>query len=85
MVPRVESGAQMRDIVAQLRYAPSGRRRVALGITHDYFRTPGPSSFERANADTMVIALIETARGFEKLDEILATPGLDFAWMGTMA
>lgn len=82
MVPRVESGAQMRDIVAQLKYAPDGRRGVALGITHDHFRTPDPSYFDRANADTMVIALIETARGFEKLDEILATPGLDVAWMG---
>ena len=82
MVPRVESGAQVRDIVAQLKYAPDGRRGVALGITHDQFCTPDPTYLERANAETMVIALVETARGFENLDDILATPGLDVAWMG---
>lgn len=82
MIPRVETGAQMRDIVAQLKYAPDGRRGVALGITHDRFRAPDPGYFALANAETMVIALIETARGFENLDDILATPGLDVAWMG---
>jgi 2-dehydro-3-deoxyglucarate aldolase/4-hydroxy-2-oxoheptanedioate aldolase len=30
----------------------------------------------------MVIALVETARAFENLDEILSTPGLDVAWVG---
>jgi 2-keto-3-deoxy-L-rhamnonate aldolase RhmA len=82
MIPRVESGAQMRDIVAQLKYAPDGRRGVALGITHDHFQAPDRGYFERANAGTVVIALIETARGFKNLDDILATPGLDVAWMG---
>jgi 2-dehydro-3-deoxyglucarate aldolase/4-hydroxy-2-oxoheptanedioate aldolase len=82
MVPRVETGAQMRDIVAQLKYAPDGRRGVALCLTHDQFCTPDPNYFARANAETMVIALIETARGFENLDDILSTPGLDVAWMG---
>jgi 2-dehydro-3-deoxyglucarate aldolase/4-hydroxy-2-oxoheptanedioate aldolase len=82
MVPRVETGSQMRDIVAQLKYAPLGRRGVALGIAHDRFGASDATYFARANSETMVIALIETARAFEHLDEILATPGLDVAWMG---
>ena len=82
MVPRVETGAQMRDIVAQLKYAPAGRRGVALSITHDRFRAADAGYFERANEETMVIALIETVRGFNNLDDILATPGLDVGWMG---
>jgi 2-keto-3-deoxy-L-rhamnonate aldolase RhmA len=82
MVPRVETGEQMRDIVAQLKYAPQGRRGVALGLAHDGYNPQGATYFERANRETIVIALVETVRGFENLDEIVATPGLDIAWMG---
>ncbi len=82
MVPRVETRAQMEDIVALLKYAPEGRRGVALGIAHDLYRAGGPSSFAEANADIMVIALLETAKAFENLDAIVSVPGLDVAWMG---
>ena len=82
MVPRVETGAQMRDIVWQLKYAPAGRRGVALGVAHDRYRAGGPSYFEAANQHTVVIALLETVRAFENLEDILSTPGLDVAWMG---
>jgi 2-dehydro-3-deoxyglucarate aldolase/4-hydroxy-2-oxoheptanedioate aldolase len=82
MVPRVETGEQMRDIVSQLKYAPEGRRGVALGIAHDSYQPAGPSYFEAANQHTVVIALVETVRAFENLDDIVSTPGLDVAWMG---
>jgi 2-dehydro-3-deoxyglucarate aldolase/4-hydroxy-2-oxoheptanedioate aldolase len=82
MVPRVETGEQMRDIVSQLKYAPAGRRGVALGVAHDRYRPEGPSFFGTANERTVVIALLETVRAFENLDDILSTPGLDVAWMG---
>jgi 2-keto-3-deoxy-L-rhamnonate aldolase RhmA len=82
MVPRVETGEQMRDIIAQLKYAPQGRRGVALGIAHDGYQAKGPASLEEANRDTLVIALLETARAFENLEAIIAEPGLDVAWIG---
>ncbi len=82
MVPRVETAAQMRDIVAQLKYAPQGRRGVALGIAHDLYRPGGSSFFAEANEETTVIAILETVRAFENLDGIMAVPGLDVAWMG---
>jgi 2-dehydro-3-deoxyglucarate aldolase/4-hydroxy-2-oxoheptanedioate aldolase len=82
MVPRVESRAQMEDIVAQLKYAPVGKRGVALGIAHDRYHPEGPSYFADANAQTLVIALLETATAFEHLDEIVSVKGLDVAWMG---
>jgi 2-keto-3-deoxy-L-rhamnonate aldolase RhmA len=82
MVPRVETRAQMQNIVAQLKYAPEGKRGVALGIAHDLYRPGGPSCFAAANADTLVIALLETAKAFENLDEIVSVAGLDVAWMG---
>ena len=82
MIPRVETREQMENAVAQLKYAPEGKRGVALGIAHDLYRAGGPSAFAEANADIMVIALLETAKAFENLDEILSVPGLDVAWMG---
>ena len=82
MVPRVETRAQAEDIVAQLKYAPAGRRGVALGIAHDLYRAGTPEFFEQANDDTIVILLLETVKAFENLDEIISVPGVDIAWMG---
>jgi 2-keto-3-deoxy-L-rhamnonate aldolase RhmA len=82
MVPRVETRAQAEEIVAQLKYAPLGRRGVALGIAHDLYKAGGPDFFAAANEETIVILLLETAKAFEHLDEILSVPGVDVAWMG---
>ena len=82
MVPRVETGQQMQDVVAQLKYAPQGRRGVALGLAHDDYHAQGASYFEQANEETVVIAIVETARALENLDAIVSAPGLDIAWMG---
>lgn len=82
MVPRVETRAQAEEIVAQLKYAPAGRRGVALGIAHDLYRAKGPEFFAEANEDTAVILLLETEAAFHHLDEIISVPGVDVAWMG---
>jgi 2-keto-3-deoxy-L-rhamnonate aldolase RhmA len=82
MVPRVETRAQAEEIVAQLKYAPAGRRGVALGVAHDLYRAGGTEFFNQANEDTVVILLLETAKAFENLDDIVSVPGVDIAWMG---
>ena len=82
MIPRLETAAQMQDAVAQLKYPPRGRRGVALGLAHDDFHPRGAPYFAQANEETVVIAIIETPKALENLDAIVATPGLDIAWMG---
>ncbi len=82
MVPRVETREQTEQIVAQLKYAPQGRRGVALGVAHDLYRAGGAEFFPQANEDTMVIIQLETARAFENLDAIVSVPGVDVAWVG---
>src|SRR6267143_4493894 len=82
MVPRVETRAQAEEIVAQLKYAPLGRRGVALGVAHDLYQAGGAEYFANANEETIVILLLETAQAFENLDDILSVPGVDVAWMG---
>jgi 2-keto-3-deoxy-L-rhamnonate aldolase RhmA len=82
MVPRVETRQQAEDIVSQLRYAPQGRRGVALGIAHDLYRAGDASFFARANEETVVVVLLETEKAYQNLEEIISVPGVDVAWMG---
>jgi 2-keto-3-deoxy-L-rhamnonate aldolase RhmA len=82
MVPRVETRMQAEDIVSQLRYAPVGRRGVALGLAHDLYRAGNADFFARANEETCVILLLETVKAFENLDAIISVPGVDVAWVG---
>jgi 2-dehydro-3-deoxyglucarate aldolase/4-hydroxy-2-oxoheptanedioate aldolase len=82
MVPRVETAEDVRNIVEAVKYAPVGRRGVAVAVAHDDYRPRGGDFFERKNAETVVIAIVETVRAFDNLEEILSVPGLDVAWMG---
>jgi len=82
MVPRVETRQQAEDIVSQLRYAPTGRRGVALGVAHDLYRAGDASFFAHTNEETLVILLLETEKAFENLDAIVSVPGVDVAWIG---
>ena len=82
MVPRVETKQQAEDIVSQLKYAPMGRRGVALGIAHDLYRPGSGEFFAQANEEVVVILLLETEKALENLDEIVGVPGVDIAWIG---
>jgi 2-keto-3-deoxy-L-rhamnonate aldolase RhmA len=82
MVPRVETKQQAEDVVSQLKYAPMGRRGVALGIAHDLYRAGSAEFFAQANEEIAVVLLLETERAFENLDEIVGVPGVDIAWLG---
>jgi 2-keto-3-deoxy-L-rhamnonate aldolase RhmA len=82
MVPRVETKRQAEDVVSQLKYAPAGKRGVALGIAHDLYRAGSPEFFAQANDEIAVILLLETEKAFENLDDIVSVPGVDVAWMG---
>ena len=82
MVPRVETRQQAEEVVSALRYAPQGKRGVALGIAHDLYQAGGPDFFAQANEQTLVILLLETETAFENLEEIVSVPGVDVAWVG---
>jgi 2-keto-3-deoxy-L-rhamnonate aldolase RhmA len=82
MVPRVESRQQAEDIVSQAKYAPMGRRGVALGVAHDLYRAGTADFFPQANEEIAVIVMLESVKAFENLDEIVSVPGVDVAWMG---
>lgn len=83
MVANVETAAQAAGIVDACKYAPLGRRGVALGGAHNDFVMPDPVEYFRyANENTTVIAMIESPVGLANIDAIAATPGIDVLWVG---
>jgi 2-keto-3-deoxy-L-rhamnonate aldolase RhmA len=83
MVPLVETREQAEAIVAACRYRPEGRRGLGFSMAHDDYGTgPVPEKIKAANERTLVIVLIESARGIENAEAIMSVPGIDVGWLG---
>ena len=83
MVPMVETAEQARDLVRRAYYPPEGARGTAFGIAHDDYDTAHPIDImQAANQRTLVIAMIETAKGLANVEEIAAIDGIDVLWLG---
>ncbi len=83
MVPNVKNGAEARAIVEAAKYAPLGKRGVALGGTLTGFRGVEPPQFlDESNRNTTIICQIESEEGMGNLEEIAATEGVDVLWVG---
>ena len=83
MVPMVESVEQARLIVQSAKYPPVGRRGAAFGVAHDdYSGGDVGEKIRSANAETLLIAQIETVAGVECVEELAAVDGLDVLWIG---
>src|SRR3954451_19202823 len=83
MVPMVETEEQARQIASWCRYPPQGVRGSAFGMAHDDYA--GGDVVEKmriANQRTLVIALVETARGIANIDAIMEVDGIDIGWLG---
>lgn len=77
--PMINNRGEAEAFVRACRYPPAGFRsygptRAALVGGADYA--------EKANAEVLAFAMIETAQGLANADEICATPGLDGIYVG---
>ncbi|MFP6758339.1 MAG: aldolase/citrate lyase family protein [Alphaproteobacteria bacterium] len=83
MYQMVESREEAEEIASWVRYPPGGVRGAMFGGAHDDY-AGGDVAAKMAIADdrTLAIVLIETAKGVENIDEILAVPGIDMAHVG---
>lgn len=71
-----------RQAVAACRYPPHGRR--GSGAPLAAFRWPEAGNYyDFADANVLVIAIIEDRLGLENVEEIVATPGIDIIYVGT--
>lgn len=78
IVPTVENGEQAKNLVETCRYAPRGKR--SYGPTRTIPRYP-IDEVGAVATDPKVALMIETAKGLENLDEILAV-GPDAIFVG---
>ncbi|RKD97978.1 HpcH/HpaI aldolase family protein [Halopiger aswanensis] len=81
MAPMIDSAEDARNLVAATRYPPEGVRGVGYGRGTEYGEA-FPEHLERANAETLALAQIETESGFENVEEIAAVDGLDGLFVG---
>lgn len=83
MVPNVKTGAQAKEIVDAVKYAPLGQRGVALGGALTGYQAVNPAEFlAESNRNTTIICQIESEEGLENLEAIAGTPGVDCLWVG---
>jgi 2-keto-3-deoxy-L-rhamnonate aldolase RhmA len=67
--------------VAACRYPPVGKRGAGMGLAT--LRWPAPGAYsDFADQNALVIIIIEQATAVERIDEILAVPGIDVVFIG---
>ena len=83
MYQMVESAGEAAELASYCRYPPGGVRGAMFSGAHDDY-AGGDVTEKMAAADerTLVMALIETAKGVENADAIMAVPGVDMAHVG---
>lgn len=81
IVPRIETVEEAREVVRRSRYTPEGERGSGPGRATDYGARM-QSYLESANDNLLVIIQIETARGLQAVEEIVAVPGIDGVCVG---
>jgi 2-dehydro-3-deoxyglucarate aldolase/4-hydroxy-2-oxoheptanedioate aldolase len=82
IVPQIRSAEEVRQVVADCRYPPLGRRGYGPRVPSNYGRDGGRDYVDRANHDIFVSVQIETVDAVEAIDEIVAVPNLDSLVLG---
>ncbi len=83
IAPMIDTAADARAFVAQVKYPPVGRRSWGAGTAMALFGVETPTDYlHGANEATLALAMIETREAVEAIDEILAVEGLDGVFIG---
>lgn len=77
--PMVNSRAECEAFVGACRYAPTGYRSFGPVRAAWY---AGPDYWMHANETVITMAMIETKKALDNLDDILSVPGLDAIYVG---
>jgi len=83
LLPNTESAEQAKMLVDCTKYAPLGHRGVSLSRPHtDFKKVSGATYMPEANDDTILMCQIESRKGVENVEEIIAVEGIDVAFIG---
>ena len=83
-VPHVGSAAEARRVVEAARYAPLGKRGLAVGTRSAYYGLRGSLAehVAEANRDTLVCVQLEDTDTLRDIDAIAAVDGVDVVFVG---
>ena len=83
LLPNTESAEQAKMLVDCTKYAPLGHRGVSLSRPHtDFKKVSGATYMPEANDETILMCQIESRKGVENVEEIIAVDGIDVAFIG---
>jgi len=83
LLPNTESAEQAKMLVDCTKYAPLGHRGVSLSRPHtDFKKVSGATYMPEANDETILMCQIESRKGVENVEEIIAVEGIDVAFIG---
>ncbi|NKE73560.1 aldolase/citrate lyase family protein [Candidatus Manganitrophus noduliformans] len=82
VVPRVCSAAEAETAVRASRYHPEGERGLNAGRAAGYGKIDLFSYLQQANAEVMVVVMIEDRQGILEAGKILSVPGIDMVLEG---
>jgi staphyloferrin B biosynthesis citrate synthase len=83
VVPHVDSQAQVAAVVKASRYYPQGQRSLNGGRPAAFGRASLVEYMERANAEIMLVPMIESSTAVERIEEIVGQDGIDMLLVGT--
>jgi 2-keto-3-deoxy-L-rhamnonate aldolase RhmA len=82
-VPHINTAAEAREAVSQLKYPPVGQRSIASPMPQLGFRTlPLAEAMAEVNGQILVVAMLETPGAVLAAEEIAAVPGIDALHVG---
>lgn len=83
MVPRVETRAQVEQIVNSVRFPPLGKRGLSTTKGHNDFQSADPWEFTRfMNRENLVILQIERKEAVDQIEDLLDVSGVDGVVIG---
>lgn len=82
MLPLVDTAEQAESLVRAMRYPPQGMRGVASSMARAAHWNGVDGYVRQANDEVCLVVQIETRKGLENLDAIMAVEGVDAAFIG---
>jgi len=82
LVPMVDTAQEARDLVCAMRYAPRGMRGVGASVARAARWGRIQDYAETVEEQLCLLVQVESVRGLENLDEILAVEGVDGVFIG---
>jgi len=84
IIPHVDTAEDAALFVSHCKYPPAGHRSTASVLPQLGFQSiSGDEAMQAVNAETLIVAMLETPRAIDNADAIAAVPGVDVLLIGT--